>query len=194
MTQTDQACAASTADEEVGAHVRRRVSGIYQIRNRHTGRVYIGKSRDIPSRWLAHRNALDRGVHVNEDLQGDWEVYGERAFEFTTLEEVIGLKALQNAEARHLAVVSNPYNVVQVLEIAECQPMLSLVRTVCTPEQFFSMIFTLPCREWLAVMLLTNIYKPSGERAEQTSGATSFASLTRSVVARSMSRPQSTAK
>jgi group I intron endonuclease len=108
-------------DEGDGRLIRRQwhkgqQSGIYQIRNRHNGRVYIGKSRDIPSRWLAHCNALDRGFHVNDALQGDWEVYGERAFEFTVLEEVSGLQALQNAEARHLAAASDVYNVAQVFE------------------------------------------------------------------------------
>ena len=88
------------------------ISGIYQIRNIHTGRTYIGKSRNIHDRWLAHRHALDRGVHVNDDLQGDWEIYGAHAFEFTVLEEVTGHKALCNAEARHIAVVSSPYNIV----------------------------------------------------------------------------------
>ena len=86
------------------------ISGIYQIRNIHTGRLYIGKSKNIHGRWLAHRYALDRGIHVNDDLQGDWEIYGSKAFEFTVLEEVTGHKALCNAEARHIAMVSGPYN------------------------------------------------------------------------------------
>jgi hypothetical protein len=52
------------------------VSGIYQIRNRHTGRVYIGKSRNIHGSWPAHRAALERRLHINDGLQGDWQIYG----------------------------------------------------------------------------------------------------------------------
>ncbi len=127
-------------DEGVG-----RLSGIYQIRNLHTGRVYIGKSRDIPGRWLAHRNALDRGLHVNDALQGDWEVYGERAFEFTVLEEARGLQALQNAEARHLKATSDVYNVAQVLEWRGHQ---SIARQPITPRQLLDILFDDPLPDW----------------------------------------------
>lgn len=117
------------------------VSGIYQIRNRHTGRVYIGKSRDIASRWLAHRDALDRGLHVNEHLQGDWEIYGEGAFEFTVLEVVSEFKSLWNAEARHLATFSNPYNVAHVLELKGRQAM---PRQPVTARRFFELLYDEP--------------------------------------------------
>lgn len=89
---------------------RSTVSGIYRIRNVRTGRVYIGRSRDIRTRWFSHKDALNRGSHVNENLQSDWVAYGDRAFEFTVLQEVSGLSALIEAEGRHLAAVTNPYN------------------------------------------------------------------------------------
>lgn len=90
------------------------VSGIYQIRNRHTGCVYIGKSKNIHMRWLAHRFALDRGLHFNDKLQGDWEIYGPGAFDFTIVEEVSGDRALGEAEARYWSMASNTYNVAPV--------------------------------------------------------------------------------
>jgi hypothetical protein len=58
---------------ELEGNIHGQVSGIYQIRNRHTGRVYIGKSQNIFNRWLAHRSALNRGLHFNDELQGDWK-------------------------------------------------------------------------------------------------------------------------
>jgi hypothetical protein len=121
------------------------VSGICQIRDRYTGCVYIGKSRDIASRWLAHRSALDRGLHVNEDLQGDWEVYGERAFEFTVLEVVSGLTALQNAEARYLATVSYPYNVAKVLERTGRQ---SMPTEPVSARRFLELLYDEPLPNW----------------------------------------------
>jgi DNA-binding PadR family transcriptional regulator len=87
------------------------VSGVYQIRNVHSGRVYIGRSRTIHTRWLSHLDALTKGVHSNENLQSDWETYGERAFEFIVLEEIDDLDALMQAEGRYLAVAADSYNI-----------------------------------------------------------------------------------
>jgi hypothetical protein len=53
---------------------------------------------------------LNRGTHINENLQSDWVAFGDRAFEFTVLQEVVGLRALIEAEGRYLAAVTNPYN------------------------------------------------------------------------------------
>lgn len=47
---------------------------------------YIGLSRDINRRWLEHRSALNRGVHINQYLQHSWNVYGEDAFKFYIVE------------------------------------------------------------------------------------------------------------
>lgn len=87
-----------------------RVSGIYEIRNVHTGRIYIGRAVDIHRRWLKHQRMLIRGEHVNVDLQRDWNKYGERAFMCTVLECVSGYVALGDAEMRHWNTTQNPYN------------------------------------------------------------------------------------
>jgi hypothetical protein len=90
--------------------------GIYEIRNTITGRVYIGKSKHIQGRWNQHRDALNRGVHINDPLQGDWEALGERAFAFTILEEVNDYDERCSAEARHWAAANDPYNIIPVRE------------------------------------------------------------------------------
>lgn len=60
--------------------------GIYEIRNRLTGKVYIGQSQDIESRWRGHLRTLRNGKHKNLKLLRSFNMHGETAFEFTVLE------------------------------------------------------------------------------------------------------------
>lgn len=79
---------------------------VYAIRNIETGRIYIGSSKSIATRWKLHRDQLRLGKHVNRRLSSDYAIYGPDAFEFSLLEEVepIG-NALLAAERRHLSTV-----------------------------------------------------------------------------------------
>ena len=62
--------------------------GIYYIKNKFSGQIYIGQSVDIEKRWGAHTNLLDKGTHTCYKLQNDWTLYGgETAFEFGILRE-----------------------------------------------------------------------------------------------------------
>lgn len=61
--------------------------GIYKIKNKVNGKVYIGQSIDIKRRWYAHKNELGRQVHCNSHMQKSWNKYGEENFEFSILEE-----------------------------------------------------------------------------------------------------------
>ena len=63
-------------------------SGIYQIRCRENGKIYVGSTVDLQARWRSHRRDLDNGVHVNPHLQSAWNRYGEKSFEFSVLEYV----------------------------------------------------------------------------------------------------------
>lgn len=64
--------------------------GIYIIRNKENGKVYIGQaSANIAHRWRQHRHDLRRGAHKNAHLQSAWDKYGEKVFEFQIL-EIIG--------------------------------------------------------------------------------------------------------
>lgn len=63
-----------------------RVAGVYCIRNLENGCVYIGASKDVSRRLSQHRNALRENVHYNDDLQFDWNDYGEECFQFTVLD------------------------------------------------------------------------------------------------------------
>ena len=61
-------------------------SGVYQIKCISNGKIYIGSAMDIHDRCEHHRSSLRRGDHRNAHLQAAWNKYGERSFEFETLE------------------------------------------------------------------------------------------------------------
>lgn len=50
---------------------------VYCIRHNPTERVYIGSSANADRRIGAHISALRRGEHINEDMQADYNRYGE---------------------------------------------------------------------------------------------------------------------
>ena len=62
-------------------------SGIYSIRNKANGKLYVGSTVDFASRWANHRCQLRKGDHDNSYLQRAWVKYGEDAFEFAVLME-----------------------------------------------------------------------------------------------------------
>jgi DNA-binding Xre family transcriptional regulator len=75
------------------------IMGVYAIKNRPTGRVYVGSSWRIHQRWGLHRDRLERGTHANRQLQADWSAVGADAFEFTVLERTdSGSLAAREAE------------------------------------------------------------------------------------------------
>jgi Straboviridae intron-associated endonuclease 1 len=62
------------------------ISGIYIILHIKTGKVYIGQSQDIHTRWLTHKSLLSNNRHHSIHLQRAWNKYGEKAFQFKKLE------------------------------------------------------------------------------------------------------------
>lgn len=77
------------------------VCGIYQIRNKVNGKVYVGSSVNVRRRWVEHRRDLRRGNHYNQHLQRAWNKYGESSFEFLLVEEC-GEELLEDNENRWL--------------------------------------------------------------------------------------------
>ena len=61
-------------------------SGIYQIKNKINGKVYIGYSKHLSKRKGEHLAALRANKHYNKHLQSSFNQYGELAFEFSVLE------------------------------------------------------------------------------------------------------------
>ena len=61
--------------------------GIYKIENKVNGKVYVGQSVNIETRWKNHRCELNRGTHYNDYLQRSWNKYGSNNFDFVVIEE-----------------------------------------------------------------------------------------------------------
>lgn len=64
-----------------------KICGIYMIKNKINGNIYIGQAADIYERWREHISLLRRGKHVNNHLQRAWNKYGDDNFEFSIVEE-----------------------------------------------------------------------------------------------------------
>lgn len=62
-----------------------------------TGRMYIGSSADVETRHMNHLYALRAGKHPIEDMQKDFDEYGEN-FTFTVLDEI---KTLDESEKEY---------------------------------------------------------------------------------------------
>jgi group I intron endonuclease len=77
--------------------------GIYRIRNRITGEVYIGSTTSLYHRIKAHAAQLDKGCHGNRALQQAWKEYGRSSFAFSIVEITdASHEALEIAEQRWL--------------------------------------------------------------------------------------------
>jgi GIY-YIG catalytic domain len=61
-------------------------SGVYQIRCKRNGKIYIGSAVNLRARWDTHRRDLRRGLHHNLYLQHAWDRCGESDFELVVLE------------------------------------------------------------------------------------------------------------
>lgn len=57
-------------------------SGIYTIVNNVNGKVYVGSSILLASRWRTHVSDLGLNIHDNQHLQSSWNKYGPSVFVF----------------------------------------------------------------------------------------------------------------
>ena len=63
-------------------------AGIYQIKNDINGKIYVGKAKNLASRWKQHKDDLAKGEHANKYLQIDYDEMGIDAFTYSILEKV----------------------------------------------------------------------------------------------------------
>ena len=68
-------------------HIRSQPAAIYQIKNKETGKTYIGATTMFSHRRNSHKSDLRREKHVNQALQEDYNKYGLDVFEFEIIEE-----------------------------------------------------------------------------------------------------------
>lgn len=61
-------------------------SGIYGIKNKINGKIYIGSSSNIRLRWKNHRSSLKKQCGANKYFQRAYNKYGLSSFEFLVIE------------------------------------------------------------------------------------------------------------
>lgn len=90
------------------------LGGIYKIENLATGRIYIGKSKNVIDRFKQHKQSLKNGHHVNKNLQKDYNIYGKSNFEFSILKKTDDVKKLYYYESYYVDKYNcnkNGYNI-----------------------------------------------------------------------------------
>lgn len=92
-----------------------KISGIYKIINRITGKYYVGSSMNIMKyRWPRHKSSLNNNNHKNDHLQNSWNKYGEQNFELKIVEE------LKNIDKQNLLIIEQKYLDIAKTEQDKC--------------------------------------------------------------------------
>jgi group I intron endonuclease len=71
--------------DEVKANIK---SGVYKVTNVWNNKIYIGESLNIERRWKEHIDDLKNNKHHSYKLQNDWNIYGDKAFDFKIIKEI----------------------------------------------------------------------------------------------------------
>lgn len=62
--------------------------GVFQIKNKTNGKLFIGSSLNLPGSFNRHAFQLKSNAHSSPALQADWNQFGADAFEFSVLETI----------------------------------------------------------------------------------------------------------
>ena len=62
--------------------------GIYQIVNLVNGKIFIGKSTDLNGKINSEKFQLKNNLHMNRELQNDFNILGEGEFTFEVLDRL----------------------------------------------------------------------------------------------------------
>lgn len=73
-------------------------SGIYKITNTANGKVYVGQTENLGTRYGRHLYRIGRNEHHNDHLQNSFKKYGEDVFVYEVLEEIKDLSLLDLRE------------------------------------------------------------------------------------------------
>jgi hypothetical protein len=79
--------------------------GIFAIKNKQSGKIYIGRATNLDIIWNGEKFKLDAGGHQNPALQKDWNEFGAENFAFEVLHELMLLDdPAVNARAELIAL------------------------------------------------------------------------------------------
>ena len=84
----------------------KRPMGVYRIRNTQNGKSYIGFSIDLEARINRQKAELKFGSHRNAELLGEWQSFGESAFEFEILDELAPDENAKENPAEELRILT----------------------------------------------------------------------------------------
>ena len=65
-----------------------RPMGIYQIKNLDSGKIYIGRAMDLNGKINSEKFQLKNNMHMNKELQNDFNKLGEGKFAFEVLDRL----------------------------------------------------------------------------------------------------------
>jgi hypothetical protein len=65
-----------------------RPMGIYQVKNLASGKIYIGRAMDLSGRLNSERFQLKNDLHMNRELQEDFNELGMEKFSFEVLDRL----------------------------------------------------------------------------------------------------------
>lgn len=91
--------------------------GIYGIRNKLNGKIYVGKTmKSFGDRWDCHKAQLKSNYHDNRHLQSAWNKYGFENFEFLILQDCTGkdvsyVNSMEIAEIKKYKDLGIAYNI-----------------------------------------------------------------------------------
>ncbi len=62
--------------------------GIYQVKNLESGKIYIGRAMDLNGKLNSERFQLKNNLHMNREMQNDFNGLGEEKFAFEILDRL----------------------------------------------------------------------------------------------------------
>ena len=86
-----------------------KISAVYKITNTVTNDFYIGSSKDVKKRWIAHKCQSRWNEHPNSPMYLDMKKYGVDKFVFEVLAEVEP-EQLKEAEQQFIETLKPTYN------------------------------------------------------------------------------------
>jgi group I intron endonuclease len=94
--------------------MKKKVAGIYWIKNLINGKIYIGSTTCFKKRFRDHRKYLKEKKHKNKHLQSAWDKYGEENFVFEILEKLENDSGLIAREQFFIDSLKPEYNICKI--------------------------------------------------------------------------------
>ena len=81
--------------------------GVYQIRNKVNGKIFLGSSKDLKGIINRVKFQLKNNLHINKDMQNDYNKIGEANFGFEILDYLEPREEMEENYTKELQVLEN---------------------------------------------------------------------------------------